>query len=275
MWMRAITIDKIAPVRHPQGGMHIELKGLGKRFARSWALSEVSCSVAPGTVTVLLGENGAGKSTLLYCLGGVLGPTTGTILYDGERFCRERADLRRRLAILPDTPPIDHYHSPVKHAAMVLKLYGQDVPSDEITGRVIDLMEGFDLLAVADNLCGSLSRGQAYKTALVALIAADPELWLLDEPMASGMDPRGLRLFKQEVRNAVERGRTVVYSTQILSVAREFSDRALVLHKGRLVADGPVSQWGDGGPADLDEVFARLTEDRRDTGGGTDSGLQL
>ena len=88
----------------------------------------------------------------------------------------------------------------------------------------------------------SLSRGQQYKTALTAMIALDRELWLLDEPFASGMDPLGINAFKRHARHASKRGKTIVYTTQILEIVESFSDQVLVLNAGELVAAGSLDE---------------------------------
>ena len=105
----------------------------------------------------------------------------------------------------------------LRHIGMVLRLYEAD--GDGMEERVIELMRDFDMLPLVEARMETLSRGQTYKAALCAMIAADPELWMFDEPFASGMDPRGLTAFRRHARDAANRGRTVMYTTQILDVA--------------------------------------------------------
>jgi ABC-type multidrug transport system ATPase subunit len=122
------------------------------------------------------------------------------------------------------------------------------------------LLKAFDVLTLAEAPIASLSRGQIYKMALIALIAANPELWLIDEPMASGMDALGLREFRTRARAAADAGATIFYTTQILSVAEQFSDEVLILHDGRVHARGPVPKLS--GAGELETLFAGLREDR-------------
>ncbi|MDB6068105.1 MAG: hypothetical protein JWR26_4313, partial [Pedosphaera sp.] len=112
----------------------------------------------------------------------------------------------------------------------------------------------------------SLSRGQAYKAGLVAMMAADRELWLLDEPFASGMDPHGIDAFKQHARAAAARGRTVIYSTQLLDVAERFSDRVCVINKGELHAFDTLARLREQARDKdnvLEEMFRQLRETNR------------
>ena len=242
--------------------MHVALENVTKRFGGVRALDGVSFSIEPGQIVAVLGPNGAGKSTLLRCLSGLSAPNKGEVLYDDERFRRSRIDLRRRLAFLADLPCFLSGDTALRHIAMVLRLYGADEPGVE--ERVLDLLRELDLLPVAEVPVGYLSRGQAYKAALAALLTLDRELWLLDEPFASGMDPQGISVFKRRAREAAARGHTVIYSTQILDVAERFCDSFCLLHEGRLYASDSVAQLRDmatEGGGVLETLFARLRED--------------
>jgi ABC-type multidrug transport system ATPase subunit len=113
--------------------------------------------------------------------------------------------VRRRIAYLPDFPVAFPNKTVLRHIGMVLQLYGVDGSSTE--SRVLDLLRGFDLMPLIETPMARLSRGQAYKAALSALLAADTELLLVDEPFASGLDPNGITFLKREARNSVKRGR--------------------------------------------------------------------
>jgi ABC-type multidrug transport system ATPase subunit len=238
--------------------MKIELEGVSKAFGSKWALRQIHQEFAPGRIVAVLGLNGAGKSTLLQCLAGILSLSEGRVHYDGKVFGRECVDLRRRFAFLPDFPLFFPTMNALQHIGMVMRLYEKDTPGAE--ERVVELLRGFDLLPVAEAALPSLSRGQLYKVALVATIAASPDLWLLDEPMASGMDALGLREFRSRARAAANAGTTIFYTTQILSVAEQFSDEVLVLHQGRVHARGAADALHSSG--ELEELLASLHEEQ-------------
>src|SRR5947207_3831905 len=242
--------------------MKIELQEVVKKFKSLRALDSVSMNIEPGQVVVLLGPNGAGKTTLLRCLAAIAAPDEGKILYDGERFTRERLDLRRRFLFLPDFPAVFDEWSPLQHLGMTLRLYGLDGVG--IEERVLDLLREFDLLPLANAPFGTLSRGQRYKAALVALLAVDREVWLLDEPFASGMDPHGINTFKRHAREATARGRTIIYSTQILDAAERFSDRLCVIHRRQIRAFTPTSELRRDHSTQtsaLDDLFKQLRDE--------------
>ncbi|MBM3880702.1 MAG: ABC transporter ATP-binding protein [Verrucomicrobia bacterium] len=239
--------------------MKIELRSVSKAFGALQALDRVSLELAPGQIVAVLGANGAGKTTLLRCLAGVAAPDRGMLLYDDETFQRDRVDLRRRLGFLPDFPFLYWQMSTLRHWGMLLRLYGVDRPGLE--ERAVQLLRDFDLLPLAEKPLQTLSRGQSYKAALAGLMLVEPELWLLDEPFASGMDPHGIDAFKQEARLAARRGCTILYSTQILEVAERFADRVCILHRGEVRAFETIAQLaakahGQGGA--LEDIFRQL-----------------
>lgn len=243
--------------------MKVAVEGLTKSYGAIRALDGVSFSLEPGQVLAVLGANGAGKTTLLRCLAGITVPGGGSIRYDDQEFQRGRLDLRRRFHFLPDLPALLPDTTAIRHLGICLRLYGADGP--EAQERVVEILKQLDLLPCALTQVSVLSRGQAYKTALAGLLAVDPELWLVDEPFASGMDPQGISTFKQRARQAAARGRTIIYSTQILDIAEGFSDRVCILHEGALRAFEGVewlkNQVGRSQGV-LEEVLRRLREDK-------------
>lgn len=242
--------------------MLVELVGLTKRYRARVALDDVSLMIEPGQIVAVVGANGAGKTTLLRSLAAIIAPDRGEIRYNGEHFERDRVDLRKRLAFMPDVPFAQPGMSVLRHIGLVLQLYGATQAGIEET--VIELLTDLGMLPLAEMRFGKLSRGQAYKGALAAIFAAAPELLIFDEPFASGMDPQGLTAFRRHARQAADRGQTVLYTTQLLDLAEDFCDRVCVLHRGRVAAFGTVDhlrrelQVGEGRV--LEEIFSELHE---------------
>lgn len=237
--------------------MHIKTEGLTRRYRRP-ALDRVSLDIAPGQIVALLGLNGAGKSTLLRCLAGMTAPSAGDVYYDGKPLRREDLATRRRLFYLPDFPMLLVQDTVLRNIAVVLRLYEADVAGAE--DRVLALLEEFDMTAFAHTPPAQLSRGQAYKVGLICLLAVDPEVWLCDEPLASGMDPLGLAAYRRHVRGAAARGRTIIYSTQILQLAQGFSDRAIILGDGQLKGFDTLQNLAGAGEEGLEALFRDLRE---------------
>lgn len=242
--------------------MHIQLQEVSKKFGRIQAMDEVSLEFAPGQIIAVLGANGAGKTTLLRCLAGIVGPDRGRVLLDGEDFQRDRLDLRRRCHFVPEFPFLFWDYSALRNASIIVELY--EARRDGLEQRLTELLKKFDLVPVADRPVHQLSRGQIYKVGLAIMLAIDPEVWILDEPMASGMDPRGLQAFRDEARAATQRGRTIIYSTQILEVVERFADRVVVLESGKVrAADTLAALLAADGPAGtkLASLLANLSDE--------------
>jgi ABC-2 type transport system ATP-binding protein len=241
--------------------MKIELRGVTKSFGKIRALDGLTLQIEPGQIISLLGPNGAGKTTLLRTLAGLAAPDKGAVFCDEVEFTRDKLELRRKVFFLPDFPCHFWDQSIIRNIAIVLRLFEADGPGAET--RVLQLLREFDLLPLALRAANSLSRGQAYKAALTAMMATTTDLWLLDEPFASGMDPHGIEVFKRHAREAAARGQTVFYSTQLLDVAERFSDRVCVIHNGQVRAFDTLShlreQAGDKNNV-LEEIFRQLRE---------------
>jgi ABC-type multidrug transport system ATPase subunit len=240
--------------------MRISVDSLSKRYGRVHALEDINLTIEAGQIVVVLGVNGAGKTTFLRCLCGVVAGS-GHILYDGDQLTRGNMNVRRKIAFLPDFPIAFPHHTVLRHVGMVLRLYGADERVME--SRVLDLLRGFDILSLVDTPMSKLSRGQAYKAALTALLAIDPEVLLLDEPFASGMDPNGISFVKREARAAAGRNCTIIYSTQILDIAETLADRVLIIERGQVRHYAPLDDLhrvaaGHEGGGVLEQLFQQL-----------------
>lgn len=221
--------------------MQVRGDALTKKYGGTCALDHVSLTIEPGRLVAVLGANGAGKTTLLNALSGMIPADSGDVLFDGQRYTMGREDLRRRFAVIPDFPPVALSWTPLRFIGTLARMY--QVNEEGLDKRVEKILAELDLLSVARWRLGQLSRGQLYKSVLAGFIVSDPEVWFVDEPFASGMDPRGLNCFKEYARDAAQRGHTIIYTTQIIEVAEQFAHRVILLDHGKIV--------GDASPQDL------------------------
>ena len=217
----------------------IEARGLGKRYGLKRVLRDVDLAVDRGEILAVLGVNGVGKTTLLGCMYGILGWSSGEVLLDGRRLDRADLEMRRRMLFLPHDGLLFEGADVIRNAAIFSEIWrGIDAPPP------LDIEEWIDrlgLLDVAFEPMDRLSRGQRYKAALLALHCADPEIWLIDEPFASGMDARGIEAFRQMASAAIGRGRCVIYTTQFPELAARFATRVVVLGDGGVKLDQPMA----------------------------------
>jgi ABC-2 type transport system ATP-binding protein len=223
-------------------------KGLGKRYKRTWALTDCTLEIEPGHVTGLVGPNGAGKSTLLNIASGMLQPTTGTIEVCGGVPGSGPAQLAKVGYVAQNTPVYggltieDHLH-----------IGARLNPSwdDDLAHKRIDRI-GLDPKQHA----GKLSGGQRAQLALTIGIAKQPELLLLDEPVAA-LDPLARREFLQDLMEAVaEHGLSVVMSSHLVTDLERVCDQMIVLVDSQVRIAGDVEQ--------LLATHHRLTGPRRD-----------
>ena len=207
---------------------------------KAYGLKGVSFSVDKGSLVAVVGINGAGKTTLLRTMAGLNALNTGQIVYDGELFSRRRVDLRKRIFFAPDQPPMLNDRTVAKFIGIVLAAFVVD--ATRLEKRVVDILDEFDLSSKVHLPMRQLSRGQRYKVMLTTMFAANADLWLVDEPFASGMDALGMDVFRRYVRQACAIKKTVLYTTQILEIAESFSDQICVLDKGKVAAMNTIAE---------------------------------
>ncbi|TLD71074.1 ABC transporter ATP-binding protein [Phragmitibacter flavus] len=212
--------------------MRARLNEISKRFGGTVALDELTLDLPAGSVVAVLGLNGAGKSTLLKVMAGVSALDAGTVLYDGEVFHRERLDLRRRLLFTSESPMFFPGKSVLRNLAVFLEVYEKNAAERE--ERIVELLQETGMAGLVLKEAGTLSRGQVWKLALACAVAVRPELWLVDEPFASGMDVLGLAAFKRVARSLADEGGLVIYTTQLAEMAVGFADYICLLNEGRV-----------------------------------------
>jgi ABC-2 type transport system ATP-binding protein len=244
------------------GAPVIRVEGLEKRYGKFQALHPLDLEVRPGEVFGFLGPNGAGKTTTIRLLSGVLPPTAGRIWIDGVDLAQEPEKARSRIGFIPDRPYLYEKLTAFEFLEFIAGAFG--VHDDVLHGEGTALLESHGLLPFADQLIEGYSHGMKQRLVLCATLLHHPRVFIVDEPMV-GLDPMGSRQIKKVFRDVAAEGRTVFLSTHSLDVAQEVSDRIGIIHKGRLVALGTLtelrSSLAPGG--DLEEVFLRVVEEER------------
>jgi ABC-2 type transport system ATP-binding protein len=201
------------------------------------ALDAVSFEIPPGLVFGLLGHNGAGKTTTLKLLIDLLRPTSGA----AEVFGRPPGDVeaRRRLGFLPEHPAFYDYLTGEELVGYAASLFGYRGAARR--KRVNDVLDRVGIGADRRRLLRQYSKGMIQRVGLAQAIVNDPELIILDEPM-SGLDPIGRREVRELILELRDRGRTVLFSSHILSDAEMLCSRVGILSRGRLVKAGSLAE---------------------------------
>jgi gliding motility-associated transport system ATP-binding protein len=216
----------------------ITVSHLSKRYGAHLAVDDVSFEVGKGEVVGFLGPNGAGKSTTLRILAGFLGPTTGKVTIAGHDVVDESLEARRAVGYMPEAVPLYPEMRVVEYLRFRAEL--KLVPGRERAHHVDDAMHKAGVVDVAHKRIGHLSKGYRQRVGLADAIVAKPPIVVLDEPTA-GLDPNQIREARALVRE-LGREHTVVLSTHILGEVETCATRVLLIHRGKVVAEGPTDQ---------------------------------
>ena len=212
----------------------IKTSHLTKYFGEFRAVDDASFEIGQGECVGLLGLNGAGKTTLLRMLTCLLTPSSGLASIDGLEVGEGSIEVRRRIGFLPEIPPLYGEMQVGRFLAFVARLRG--VERAEVDARVGQAIERCRLSMVVEQLIETLSYGFKKRVGIAQAIVHDPPLVVLDEPIA-GLDPAQIVEMRQLVRE-LRGSHTVLLSSHILSEISQNCDRLLVMHRGRIAAQG-------------------------------------
>jgi ABC-2 type transport system ATP-binding protein len=218
----------------------IEFKNLTKRFGAIQAVTDLSFEVAPGRVTGFLGPNGAGKSTTLRMLLGLIRPTGGDATFDGKHYDQLDEPSTKVGALLEETS--FHPGRSGRNHLRVLAAAGGHPES-----RINELLDIVQLTPAANRRVKGYSMGMRQRLAIASALLGDPKVLILDEP-TNGLDPEGIRWFRELLRHQAGEGRTVLVSSHLLAEVAQSVDDIIVLAKGQLRAQGTLEEvLGQGG----------------------------
>jgi ABC-2 type transport system ATP-binding protein len=238
----------------------VEAHGIFRRYGSLVAVDSLSFAAPRGDILGVLGRNGAGKTTALRILTTILEPDEGSFSVAGLPPTRAE-EIRRRIGVLPENAGYPERQTGGEHLRYVARLFGQSRASSKaVADRLLD---DVGLADRGGHLIASYSRGMRQRLGIARALVNDPEVLFLDEPTL-GLDPAGQRQVLELVREvASERGATVLLSTHLLAEVEETCTRVLILHRGRLVADGTVAEVvarADSESARLSDAFLELTQ---------------
>jgi ABC-2 type transport system ATP-binding protein len=204
----------------------LSVHGLGKRFGDRVAFEDVSFEIGHGEVFGFLGPNGAGKTTTVRTLGTLLAPTSGSATVAGIPLTPENGvEIRRRIAIMPESPGLYQRLSVTENLECFADLYGTPDSADRIERALLAV----NLTGRAGDACGSLSKGLRQRAALARALLSDPEVLFLDEPTA-GLDPVATRDVHELIASLRRSGVTIFLTTHRLEEAERLCDRVAILN---------------------------------------------
>jgi branched-chain amino acid transport system permease protein len=247
------------PADEGAGDVVLQAVDVVREYGGVRAVAGASLSVRRGTLTGLIGPNGAGKSTLLGTLAGTIPVTSGTILYQGRDVTRVPAFRRARMGLVRTFQTAsefkrltvmenllsavgEHRGDSLRGALLGRRYWGRD--EEEAASRARDLLAHFGLTGHADDYAGDLSGGQRRLVEIMRALMAQPEMLLLDEPMA-GIHPRLARRIGDELRALAAGGMTILMVEHELAIMDEFCEPVVVMAEGSVLAEGTMAALRD------------------------------
>lgn len=215
-------------------GSMIEVSHLTRYYGEFAALDDVSFKVNAGEIIGLLGLNGAGKSTTLKVLAGLIKPSLGTVMFNGIDVVQHPEKVRPLIGYLPEAPPVYEDMTVTNFLRHIGGLKGMS--GAELTKRMPEVIVLAQLQGREHQVIGTLSHGYRKRVGIAQAVIHDPKLVILDEPI-SGLDPEQI-VGMREVIRGLAKGRAVLVSSHILGEISQTCDRLLVVHGGKLVAEG-------------------------------------
>lgn len=213
----------------------VEARGLVKRYGTVIALDGLDLSVEQGTVMALLGPNGAGKTTAVSILTTLLHPDSGTATVAGADIATQPDEVRKRIGLSGQYAAVDENLTGFENLDMVGRLYR--LGKSRSRQRARELLERFDLADAGDRPVKTYSGGMRRRLDLAGALVAEPDVLFLDEP-TTGLDPRSRTELWTVIEELVERGSTLLLTTQYMEEADYLADRILVIDQGREIAQG-------------------------------------
>jgi ABC-2 type transport system ATP-binding protein len=234
----------------------LELRGVCKRFPGIAAVDGVSFTARAGEITGYLGPNGSGKTTTMKIIAGLMEPTTGQILFQGERIESDLIAHKRRMGYVPEEPHLYSHLSGLEYLVMVGQLRG--LPSRPTAERIDGLLHLLSLYRDRHVPLSAYSKGMRQKVLLAAALLHNPELILLDEPF-SGLDVATGLVLRGLIQELAARGKVVLFSSHELETVERVCSHVVILHHGKVAADDSIERLRTlmAAPS-LEAIFAQL-----------------
>jgi len=227
----------------------IQAQQLTKRYGNKTVVDQVSFTVQPGAVTGFLGPNGAGKSTTMRMIVWLAAPTSGQVLVNNRDFKTSKHPLTE-VGTLLEAKSVHKSLTPLAHLRSMAATAGLPV------SRVHEVLELTGLSGVQRKKVGGFSLGMGQRLGIATALLGDPQVLILDEPV-NGLDPEGVAWVRNLARQQAAAGKTVFISSHLMSEMAQTADHLIVIGRGRIMAEAPISEFIDNG---LSQTIVRATD---------------
>jgi ABC-2 type transport system ATP-binding protein len=217
----------------------IETRDLNKRYGRLQAIQDLNLKVPRGAIYGFVGPNGAGKTSTMRILTTLMLPTSGEAFVNNYQVTKAPRDVRRSIGYMPDFFGVYEDMKVWEYLDFFAACY--EIPEEERPGLINDLLELVDLGHRREDMVDKLSRGMKQRLCLARTLAHDPAVLILDEP-ASGLDPRARIEIRELLLELAKMGKTIFFSSHILSDVAEICTHLGIIEAGEMVAQGPIKE---------------------------------
>jgi ABC-2 type transport system ATP-binding protein len=236
----------------------LEVRNLCKRYRGIPAIQDINFQLAAGEVIGYLGPNGSGKSTTVKIITGMVQPTQGSVLFEGDDIRRNPTAFRAVLGYLPEEAHIYTHLSAMEYLELVGRL--RLMPERLIAWKARELLKLLNLDSWRYSPISSYSKGMKQRVLIAAALMHDPKLLIFDEPL-SGLDVHSSRLFKDLLIELANAGKAILYISHVLEVVERVCDRVIVISQGKILADAPPAELSRlMETPSLEGVFAQLVQ---------------
>jgi len=239
--------------------MSLQLNNVTAGYTKVPVITDITFDVNPGEICGLIGLNGAGKSTTIKTIIGQLTPFSGRVEVEKLSILENQRGYRQSIAVIPESPVLYEELTFREHIEFVARSYNQ--MNEETMAHAMELVEAFRLMKQLDWFPAYFSKGMKQKVLIVCALMLDVPVYVVDEPFL-GLDPLGIRTLLQVLKEKKEKGAAILMSTHVLDTAEKYCDRFIVLHEGKVIAQGDIEglrATSNIEETSLEEIYFALT----------------
>ena len=231
----------------------IEIKNVTKKYGNKAALDDVSFNVGDGEIFAFIGHNGAGKTTLIKAIVGIHDFDEGEILINGKSIKNNPIECKKEMAFVPDNPELYEQMKAIDFIDFICDMY--EVDDETRQENINKYAKMFEIEKNLNDPISSFSHGMKQKIALIAALAHNPKVLIMDEPFV-GLDPKAVFDVKEVMNEMIKEGKIIFFSTHILDVAEKLCSKVAIIKNGKLVKTGKMKDIK--GDKSLEKVFLEL-----------------
>ena len=238
----------------------INIKNVSKSYKKGVkTIDNLNLDIRDGEIFGFLGPNGAGKTTTIKMITGILDIDEGNIFIDDSSIIKNPVEAKKKFGFVPDNPDMFVKLRGIEYLNFIADIY--EIPTDVRKDRIEALSRKFEIYNVLNNKIQSYSHGMRQKLIIISVLLHNPKNWIIDEPM-TGLDPKSTFELKNLMREHVNQGNCVFFSTHILDVAEKLCDRIGIINKGKLLFTGTYEEMKNELKENksLEELFMEITK---------------